>query len=160
MDSLEDPRPIIRRFLALFDETERSVDEREEQLTLLLDELAVLVGKVPSHLVFDDFPDAPEPEEDFQALYSYSNVGKQFPNFGYYNTVSDTTKNIAETQVVVGDAIDDISDIARELREVLWIWETAGADAALWKFREMYRVHWGEHLRELQRYLFAYSRGV
>ena len=132
------------------------MEESEKSLVRLLDELAVLVSKLPGDLPFVDSPEAPE--RDFQSTYSL--VAQRFPNFGYYNTVSEISQNINSASVVVGDAIDDVTDIFLELREVMWIWERSGSEAALYQFRETYSNHWGSHLRELQCYLLAYSRGV
>ena len=56
---------------------------------------------------------------------------------------------------VLGDAIDDLCDIANDLSEVLWRWEHLGADDAHWYLRLMY-MHWGWHMRELQSFLHAH----
>lgn len=53
---------------------------------------------------------------------------------------------------MIGDAIDDIVDIAQELMDVAWLWEQAGADAACWQYRFGHDGHWGRHLRVLRAY--------
>jgi hypothetical protein len=50
---------------------------------------------------------------------------------------------------MVGDAIDDLADIAADLEEVVW------ADDAHWHYKFLFEVHWGMHLRELALYLHA-----
>ncbi|MFN7134579.1 MAG: DUF5063 domain-containing protein, partial [Myxococcales bacterium] len=56
-------------------------------------------------------------------------------------------------QIMVGDAIDDIVDIANDLQQVVWRWETTSEADALWHFRFSFTSHWGAHLRALQLYL-------
>ena len=56
---------------------------------------------------------------------------------------------------MLGDAIDDLGDIANELGETLWRWDHLGPDDAHRHFRQMF-FHWGSHLRELQSFLNAY----
>jgi hypothetical protein len=47
-------------------------------------------------------------------------VSAHFPELGYYNTPSSITQQIAEAKIEVGDAIDEITNIAIELYDVLW----------------------------------------
>jgi hypothetical protein len=62
------------------------------------------------------------------------------------------------TSAMVGNAIDDLTDISGDLREVLWRYETLGADDALWHFHFLFLIHWGQHARELSLYLHALIR--
>ena len=61
-----------------------------------------------------------------------------------------------EPAVTAGDAVDDLTDIAVDLQEVL---DRSGksTDDAIWHFRFGYQAHWGRHLRWLQ--LILYERG-
>jgi Domain of unknown function (DUF5063) len=77
-------------------------------------------------------------------------VAAHFPELGYYNTPSSITQHIAEAEIDVGDAIDDITDIAIELYDVLWRFDHTSADDALWYFSNSYFTHWEQHLRQLQ----------
>ena len=130
-------------------------EEREDQLSIALDRLALA-----SHFAewtFDetDYPDAPcRKYETMREL-----VSPIFPECGYYNVVLNITEQIGEGSPAVGDAIDDICDIAGDLEEVLWRWRRNSVDDALWYFNESYRYHWGQHLRELQLYLYAKKNG-
>ena len=47
-------------------------------------------------------------------------LGKRFPKLGYYNIASTISINFGETDLVTGDAIDDLADIANELSELVW----------------------------------------
>ena len=87
-------------------------------------------------------------------------VSRNFPDLGYYNTPMEISEKIADSSLAIGDAIDDICDIARDLEEVLWCWEKTSADDALSHFNESFGYHWGKHLRDLQLYLYTNERGL
>lgn len=81
---------------------------------------------------------------------AYDEIGARFPDLGYYGVTNPAD---VPGEVLVGDAIDDIADIARDLEEVLWRFEHIGLEDAHWHFRLLFEVHWGAHLRDLARYL-------
>jgi len=56
---------------------------------------------------------------------------------------------------LVGDAIDDITDIAVEMEEIEWRWKNTSEADALWHFRFGASRHWIDHMRQLQFYLNA-----
>lgn len=64
-----------------------------------------------------------------------------------------------ESEIGVGDAVDDLADIAMDLAGVAWRFEHTSAADALWHYEHLYRIHWGEHLRDLQRFLHE-QRGM
>lgn len=146
-------REEIRQAIELFMdaiEGEYSVDERELNLYLALDRLAIAF-----HFADYKFDEADYPEalvRDYSTVREI--VSRNFPNLGLYNVVLNVDENIGEGEIAVGDAIDDICDIAGHMEEVLWYWENTTVDNALWYFKEPYSWHWGKHLRELQGYLF------
>ncbi|WP_010338153.1 DUF5063 domain-containing protein [Sphingobium yanoikuyae] len=115
-----------------------------------LDELALSYHDTP--LGNPDESDEQPPSED---RVGYAEVGQRFPTFGYYGS-ADPNEVPGEAQV--GDAIDDIMDITNDLKEVLWRFYRFGPDDANWHFRFLYQVHWGEHLRDLARYLHSRLR--
>jgi hypothetical protein len=82
-------------------------------------------------------------------------VTKHFPDLGLYNIPEKITQDLGETKVVIGDAIDDITDIACDLSEVKWCLNNTDINDALWHFRFGYEHHWGNHLRQLQLYLYS-----
>ncbi|MCW1987697.1 UNVERIFIED_ORG: hypothetical protein M2348_003447 [Sphingomonas sp. R1F5B] len=93
----------------------------------------------------------PSPEGDWQALYK--EVGERFPDYGHYTVASPL--EAVEGACMIGDAIDDLADITKDLREVLWRGNNFGPDEATWHFRFAYETHWGRHARELALYLHA-----
>lgn len=98
--------------------------------------------------------DRDPPPVDGTALYR--DVARRFPDLGMYR-VTDPLASIDEA-LMIADAIDDLADITRDLREVVWRDTHMGANDAAWSFRLLY-PHWGRHARELALYLHARSWG-
>ncbi len=93
--------------------------------------------------------DVDNPKSDYDLLAK--RASEVFPELGYYCDV-DPDENI-EQKIGVGNAIDDIADIARDLSEVLWLKQNVSENEAVWMFRFGYESHWGRHLHDLRRYL-------
>jgi len=119
-------------------------------LARCLDELALSYHDTP----FGE-PDESEDRPPGEDRLTYQEIGSRFPEYGYYG-VADP--NQVPGEAMVGDAIDDIMDIANDLKEVLWRFERFGADDAHWYFRLLFQIHWGRHLRELACYLHSQLR--
>lgn len=107
--------------------------------------------------VFDE-RDWPEPP-DVEYRDIRSKVEKCFPDYGLYNLPDHVLAHIAESGVIVGDAIDDITDLVKDLQEVLWRYDHTSEIDAMWHFRFGYGSHWGRHLRDLQFYLIRLEDG-
>jgi hypothetical protein len=122
---------------------------REAALRLALDRLALA-----SHFAEDSF-DAADYAEPPDTAYDVlrAKVTPLFPELGYYNVALDTVDKVGDSELGVGDALDDLVDIARELQAVLLRWETTSEADALWHFHQGFKAHWGKHLRSLQLYL-------
>lgn len=135
----------VRTYLAALSSTER------QNIMLLaesLDLLALAYHHTPEgKLDSDSEPLVPSYEE------CYRKASEVFPEFGVYATV-DPTANPDETPTM-GDAIDDLADIAVELWGVAWRWDNTSHDDANWHFREGFRTHWGKHLVEVRSYVYA-----
>ena len=117
------------------------------QLARSLDELALSYHDTPLGNP-DDSDERPEPG----SRVDQADIGARFPDLGYYG-VADPLNVPGE--VLVGDAIDDILDIANDLKEVVWRFDRFGADDANWHFRFLFQIHWGRHLRDLAGYLHS-----
>jgi hypothetical protein len=126
-------------FIAVIEDGAISAEERMQRLRRSLDRLGLLQHDV--NYTFDerDYPDAPP--KYYNAIRQL--VSSRFPDLGYYNVPSSVTQDIAQTGIDVGDAIDDIADIAIELHEVLWRFHHTSIDDALWYFEFSYVSHWG-----------------
>ncbi|MDH5428500.1 MAG: DUF5063 domain-containing protein [Nitrospirota bacterium] len=144
-------RTAIRDFLGLLENDGLSVVQAEEKLPALLDHLAFTQSCVLFTYDNTDYPDAPD--QNYDELRAA--VTKRFPNYGYYNVAEKITTDIGDSGTLVGDAIDDLADIARDLYEVEWYWSNTSEANALFHFVNDFNHHWGQHLRGLQLYLDA-----
>ena len=84
----------------------------------------------------------------------------RFPNLGPYNVAQYTTTQLGESGCIIGDAVEDLADIALDLLEVEWRWEHNSEDDAMWSLKNSFLHHWGEHLRCLQLYLHRFRDGL
>jgi hypothetical protein len=116
-----------------------------EELIRLLDELAQAYHACPLGEVTDANIDIPRQK------YLHSEIGVRFPKLGWYSTADPS--DALPRQTGVGDAIDDLADIVRDLQDVISHYEALGLDDAHWMFRFLFRIHWGGHLRHLALYL-------
>lgn len=108
-------REKINQFTSFTLEGDRK-DGDIRKLIEALDELPFLV--YASDFEFDgtDYPDAPT--RDYQTIRSA--IERKFPELGYYKT-ADYDDNLECTgNILIGDAIDDITDIVGDLLEVEW----------------------------------------
>jgi hypothetical protein len=128
--SPEEIKDASREFIALIEDDAISAKEHMQRLRRSLDRLALLQHDVSYTFDERDYPDAPR--KDYNAMRQL--VSPHFPDLGYYNVPSCVTQEIAQTGIDVGDAIDDIADIAIELCEVLWRFNHTSIDDALWYF--------------------------
>ena len=87
-------------------------------------------------------------------------VGMHFPQLGLYWQALDTEIiNGTEGKLAVGDAIDDLLDIAKELREVAWFDKHHGKTEALAALRFRHSSHLYMHVFPLRLYLEEKTRG-
>lgn len=147
-------RALIQRFLDLVHNGVGSVEENERTLVELLDRLALAVHEVPEGAVTSELE---APDRNYQGVRAV--VEARFPNFGLYGA-GQLLLSDGDPDPIIGDAIDDITDIALELQETAWTWDHIGVQDALWTFHFGFTSHWGLHLRQLQAYLHEQLGGV
>ena len=121
-----------------------------EALSLALDALVLAMHALPDVAV--SAVDIDPPVRDGHAMYSA--LRPRFPGLGYHG-VADPLEVSPPGEVMVGDAIDDLTDIVGDLEQCLWRHDNVGLDDALWHLGLLYRTHWGRHARELGLYLHA-----
>ncbi len=138
----------VKEFLDFVLNEDSVVDDLGE-LMAVLDKLAYSVNYVNYEFDETEYPEAPE--RNYQLIRE--KVQKRFPDLGFYNIPQDVSEKLEKSEIIVGDAIDDISDIVGDLSEVLWCFENTSKNDALWHYQNSFRSHWGKHLRELQLYL-------
>jgi hypothetical protein len=147
-------RDAIAEFVAVIDNDPGASEYNEQKLLVLLDRVALAVSEHPLPFEWQDY----EGGDGMDSNARRARVCVLFPDFGYYNVPEFVTKNIANTAVTVGDAIDDIVDITAELSAVLKVWKSEGERQAMRALAGAYKAHLGDHLRDLQRYLHARFR--
>ena len=94
----------IDDFLNLIDEGAESLQQTESLLRIYLDRIALASSEM--EVPFDDsdyLGGSSENEEDLRKL-----ICSRFPNYGFYNIPGFISKEIANTDIDVGDGIDDI----------------------------------------------------
>ena len=156
MDDSNDLRSLLRGFVAFVDSDEPEALGAEERLARWLDTLALAMHDVEHR--FDSSISGLQPPSRDEAPLRRS-IERRFPRFGYYNVPESVTGKIGEDpDCLLGDAVDDVLDIALELRNVEWRWQNISEDDALWYLKSSYTSHWREHLRGLQLYLDALER--
>jgi len=149
-------RKAIDAYIRLIETPDLAADSRLEELPATLDRLAAAVHEAKYPLDEVDYPDAPS--LDYKPVRSLA--ARHFPELGYYNVVHPVTQRVADASNLVGDGIDDITDILLDLKAIVWRWEHTSVDDALWNFTTSYRQHWGMHMRSLQYYLHVLLSGL
>lgn len=74
-----------------------------------------------------------------------------FPALDWYALVDP--EDGPDQQVRMSIAVGDLAEIAADLIEVMWLFENASHNDAVWEFRFGYQTHWGRHLHEVRTYL-------
>ncbi len=93
--------------------------------------------------------------EDVEPIYRYAEfrgqVERAWPELGFHD--ADIGGNLDVDAIVeVGDAIDDLTDIAVDLDKAMQLARVDEAGAWSW-LRFAADVHWGEHVLDLDRHL-------
>ncbi|MCE2029173.1 DUF5063 domain-containing protein [Sessilibacter corallicola] len=122
------------------------------QLIQKLDELPLLVYCAKFEFDPEDYNDPPT------ANYSDTRktINSKFPELGLYHSAQYTDDLECTGELLLGDAVDDLADIVGDLLEIEWYFENTSDANALWHLEMSYRGHWGNHLRELQLYLYRH----
>ena len=120
------------------------------ELAKALDEL-VLAYHRTSHAEPDTTEGSAAPATD--ELRIIDAATEAFPDLDWYALVNP--EGGPDQEVGMSIATGDLAEIASDLREVLWLFENAGHNDAVWHFRFGYQTHWGRHLHEVRTYLHA-----
>lgn len=143
-------KSIISKFINLIENSNLSREENETELEFLLDSLSFAQHFVTYQLEDNEYPEARRIDQEILR----AKISNLFPSFSFYNRLENSINEIKKNEIIIGDAIDDILDIANELYDVLWLWDNTSQANALWYFQNNNISHWKEHLRGLQIYLY------
>ena len=91
------------------------------------------------------------PEFDYDDIRK--NVESNFTQLGLYHSLYESHKTRQEADVVLGDAVDDLTDIIKDMLNVKWRFENTSDDDALWHFELYMRSHSEQHLVNILKYL-------
>ena len=145
----------IRELIKIVEVGIGSEKENQKRLTYLLDYLALQIHSVDPNGDFDGKEISENSYEDIRKRAS-----ERFPNWGFYNVALDVSVKISETEIALGDAIDDISDITNDLKMVLWSYENENENNALWHLKDSYEGHWRWHARNLQVFIHCLENEI
>jgi len=122
----------------------------------------LLVSIYAKYLSLEEKIDCNDYTDDFDFPYEALkiNVEKNFPDFGWYTLILDCHKItykkdelLPEVNLVLGDPIDDITDILKDLLEVKWRFKNNSEVDALWHFKFIMKHHSEQHLVHLLKFL-------
>ena len=132
-----------------------TTERDESRVTYLLDYLALEIHRID---ITGDFDGEEIPENDYPAIRKAAE--KRFPNWGFYNVPKDVTQNVMQSELLTGDAIDDITDIVNDLKMVFWSFKNENEATALWHLLDSYNGHWRWHMRNLQVYIHCLENDI
>jgi len=144
----------IRSFHRLLSDPPEAKLDRLVALAKSLDQLAMAYHQATETIPDSASQSAPKSELSYAELRKL--ISSRFPELGLYATIVSGPPS--ELEGIVGDAIDDLADIASDLEEIVWRSENAGIDDATWHFRFGYLTHWGQHLVELRAHIHYLMR--
>lgn len=115
----------------------------------------LLVGLYSEYLnleaEFDEEDFEEEPTIDYNQIKK--NVQANFPDFGWYHSVWECHNVIPDAEVNTGDAIDDLTDIIKDMLAIKWRMENTSEKDSLWNFDFSMRTHSEQHLVNFLKYL-------
>ena len=139
----------IEVYLARLDRDPADGLDGLRQLVLALDRLVAVYFQTED---IEPGDEVDAPQKDYPNLYR--RAADAYPELGLY-PYADPGGDPGEDEPMVADAIDDLADIAGDLKEVLWHFENSSEANAIWEFRFGYQHHWGDHLHSLRNYLHS-----
>lgn len=116
------------------------------ELADLLDGLRREVQALPFNI-----PDADTlPREAYRDLRAQ--IAAAWPELGFYDPAIGRALGHCDLPAEIGDALDDLTDLALDLGTALALADTDEADALAW-LRWSHDSHWGDHAQDITRHL-------
>lgn len=82
-------------------------------------------------------------------------LSQNFQELGFYHTVLNIHEISEEPELATGDALDDLTDIVKDLKEVMSLTDD---NTFLWQLHFNFNSHFKEHLVNLINYLHELKR--
>jgi len=112
----------------------------------LLSDLRREVQALPFGVLKADTP----PREEDHALRAH--IARAWPESGFYDPATGRALGHCDLPAEIGDALDDLTDLARDLGTALALADTDEADALAW-LRWSHDSHWGDHVQDVTPHL-------
>ena len=148
-DARERITSIINEYLVVLQRKPADTLKELGELARAMDRLVMCYHDTPD--VEPDATGSEAPRVDEAPLIEVATAA--FPNLDWYALVDP--EDGPDQQLRMSIAVGDLVEIAADLMEVLWLFENASENDAIWQFRWGYQHHWGRHLHELRVYLHA-----
>ncbi|MGM9320821.1 hypothetical protein [Deinococcus aquaticus] len=116
------------------------------ELADLLDELRGEVQALPFGVPDADTP----PREAYHDLRA--RIARACPEPGFYDLATGRALGHCDLPAEIGDALDDLTDLALDLSTALALADTDGAAALAW-LRWSHDSHWGDHVQDVTPHL-------
>ncbi|GAA5439583.1 hypothetical protein ACFQDE_15080 [Deinococcus caeni] len=116
------------------------------ELADLLDGLRREVQALPSGVPDADTP----PREEYRDLRA--SIAGAWPEPGFYDPATGRALGHCDLPDEIGDALDDLTDLALDLGTALALADTDEADALAW-LRWSHDSHWGDHVQDVTPHL-------
>nr|WP_254633000.1 DUF5063 domain-containing protein [Deinococcus sp. GbtcB9] len=121
-------------------------DRTPGALADLLDDLRREVQARPFSVPDADTP----PREAYCDLRAH--ISRAWPELGFYDPATGRALGHCDLPDEIGDALDDLTDLARDLGTALALTDTDEADALAW-LRFSHDAHWGDHVQDVTPHL-------
>ena len=141
--------PTINQIVKYGLEPNLTTTDKEKELEKNLVKIYSLYFDIEFKFDETDYPDLDKTEyTDIR-----QNVTSNFKDFGFYKTVSDIEDIDNLNDNTIGDALDDLTDIIRDLLEIKWRIENNSLADGLWFFELTFYSHTQQHILDLLKYM-------
>ena len=140
----------IETYLALVTGAVLPAPDRLARMAHALDALALGMATLPAGRPADSDLEPPSFDETVQR----KTICERFPEFGFYDWADPLVAGGKD--IMIGDAVDDALDIALDLSEAAWRFDTLGEEDAFSYLHQFFRLHWGRHLLNLRSFIHAH----
>ncbi len=92
-------------------------------------------------------------EKEFDYKEIRKNISESFKELNKYNDTLEVCDNVGSSEIVIGDALDDLTDIVKDLKESLTFQNEKDIESHL---KLSFELHFKTHIINLLRYLNFY----
>lgn len=148
MDRITELEKLTEEILLWGKTVSTNVDDNPLQLEMQLVKLYNLYFILPDLSDEKDYSDPPPFPISLIEI-----IKLNFPNFGYYNVCMNPKGPLTQYENGIGDAIDDIRDILRELWDIDYYFKNTSPENAVFYFKLAFYSHLRLHIKNLFLYL-------